>query len=381
MRVHIYAQDFPISGDRFQGGLVKAVHGLAGGLVQNGARVTVLCAGTEPGVFRTTGGYEIRCFESTPAWRLGISLPPQLRRYIDDCGDLGVFLLNGVFNPSVYPVSRACARRNIPYLCWPHDPYTPALFASRRLLKWPFWYLRDRPMLRAAKGILVLDPRHGALLRNLGVQTPMLETVNGYAADDVIPDSMLRWRTTGPPSLVYLGRMDSFNKALDVLLDAFSEVRDLTDSTLTLQGPDAGDLQALQLRSRRLGLSGRVRFRGADLDRPAVHILAEHDVFMLPSRFEGFGLAALEAMLAARVLMVSEISGLAPHVLAAGCGVVVSPDVASVKAGLLQLLEARPRWSEMGMAGREYALEHFRWDRIAAQTVERYRQLLNLSPV
>jgi len=209
----------------------------------------------------------------------------------------------------------------------------------------------------------------------------MIETVNGFAAEDVIPDSMLQWRTTDPPSLVYLGRMDSFNKALDVLLDAFSEMRDLTDATLTLQGPDTGDLQALRRRSARLGLNGRVRFQEPDFERPAVQILAEHDIFILPSRFEGFGLAALEAMLAARVIIVSQISGLAPHVLAAGCGVVVSPDVASVKAGLLQLLEARPRWKEMGLAGREYALQHFRWDRSAAETLERYRQLVDAFPI
>ena len=39
-----------------------------------------------------------------------------------------------------------------------------------------------------------------------------------------------------------------------------------------------------------------------------------HDLFVLPSRFEGFGLSALEAMLAARPVLVSDVAGLAPHI-------------------------------------------------------------------
>ena len=94
-------------------------------------------------------------------------------------------------------------------------------------------------------------------------------------------------------------------------------------------------------------------------------------MFCLPSRFEGFGLAALEAMLAARVLLVSERAGIARHVAASGCGVAVAPTVEGVREGLDRLLRRREHWREMGLAGRRHALRHLRWLRLvgAAGTV------------
>jgi len=99
-------------------------------------------------------------------------------------------------------------------------------------------------------------------------------------------------------------------------------------------------------------------------------------VFLLPSRFEGFGLSALEAMLAGRVLMVSNVAGIAPHVRDSGCGLVIAPDVAHVKSGLLELITLRSKWKEMGLSGRNYALRHLRWDRIAADALNEYREIL-----
>jgi glycosyltransferase involved in cell wall biosynthesis len=230
-------------------------------------------------------------------------------------------------------------------------------------------------MLREAKAIQVLDFRHAEWLRALGVHTPIIEVLNGYAPDDVLPLESLNWRTDGPPRLLYLGRIDAHNKGLDHLLDAFKQLENQTDAQLTIQGPDWGDKQMIMRRAEKLGLNNRVQFREPDFDKPAAQISAEHDIFLLPSRFEGFGLSALEAMLAGRVVMVSDVAGIAPHVRASKCGVVVTSEVNHIKSGLMELINLRSKWKEMGLAGREYALHHLRWENIAAQTMERYREM------
>jgi glycosyltransferase involved in cell wall biosynthesis len=97
----------------------------------------------------------------------------------------------------------------------------------------------------------------------------------------------------------------------------------------------------------------------------------------MPSRFEGFGLSALEAMLAARVLIVSRTAGIAPHIERSGCGIVVDPTPADLQRGFQLLLSRRQHWREMGLRGREYALEHLHWNRIAKRTLLQYRKLLN----
>lgn len=380
MRIHVYLREFPPLGDKLNSGMIKAVHGLAAGFAQNGAQVTVLSDGPQTSTFEAACGYEIRCFAHDRTGGGPSSIPASLERYIDQCDEPGVFLLNGVFSPNVYLVSRACKRNQIPYVAAPHDPYHPTIFATNRHLKIPYWYLRERPMLREAKAIQVLDFRHAEWLRAWGVHTPIIEVLNGYAPEDVRPLESLSWRMEGPPKLLYLGRIDAHNKGLDLLLDAFAELKDKTDAQLTIQGPDWGDKQAVMKRATRLGLDSRVKFNEPDFDKPAAQISSEQDVFLLPSRFEGFGLSALEAMLAGRVVMVSDVAGIAPHVRASKCGNVISCDVNHIKSGLMELLSLRSKWKEMGLSGREYALSHLRWEHIAAQTLEHYRQMFKSTP-
>jgi len=230
-------------------------------------------------------------------------------------------------------------------------------------------------MLRSAQAIQVFDAKHTGWLRDLSVKTPTIEMDNGFDPMDAIAESELKWDEGGAPSLLYLGRIDYFNKALDILIDAFADLKNESDVQLTIQGPDDGDLEMLKARAERLSLTnGRLQFNQPQFDRTASQIMIEHDIFMLPSRYEGFALAALEAMVAGRVLMVSDINGIAKHVEAAGCGVIVKPEKESVKDGFHRLLDQRSRWKEMGIAGREYALTHFRWERIAAELMYRFEQ-------
>ena len=95
----------------------------------------------------------------------------------------------------------------------------------------------------------------------------------------------------------------------------------------------------------------------------------------MPSRFEGFGLAALDAMLAGRPVMVSEIAGIAPYVRAAECGVVVAPDRAAVQAALIDLLSRRNEWHKLGLRGRRYALQHLRWREVASKALGQYASI------
>jgi glycosyltransferase involved in cell wall biosynthesis len=370
MRLHLYVRDFPPVGSRSGAGVNKAVAGLAKGFVENGARVTVVCTGSEAGTALSPDGYDIVRFKVCDRWKL--RLPQELDDYIAACDRSDLFVLSGVFTPAVFAVSRACRRNGIAYVFWPHDPYHPSLFGSRKYAKWLYWRLFERRVLADAAAIQIFADQQ-RWLRRLGIETPCIKMANGYAAEDVLPTTDLAWHAERPERLLFVGRFDAYNKGLDILLDAFAEIAGSTGACLTLQGPHSADLPRLQRRAQALGLdNGRVVFKAPDFTRPAAQIIADHDVVLLPSRFEGFSLAALEAMCAARVLLVSEVCALSRYVRAAGCGVVVSPDAASVANGLKQLLAARPQWPRMGLAGRDYALRHFRWGSIAGDLLEQY---------
>jgi len=288
-----------------------------------------------------------------------------------------LIVANGIFNPSVYGVGRAARRAGVPYVMAPHGAYDLPLFQRNPHLKWPYWYLYERPTLQAASAVQVLDERHREWTEHRGVQTPVVEVPNGYSPGDVRPRTALRWRRSGRVRLLYWGRMHVQQKGLDLLLEAFARLTSTIPMDLTLQGPDwHGEKRWILREIARLELDHHVHVLDPDFVHPPTELMADYDVVCMPSRYEGFGLSALEAMLAGRPVLVTELSGVAPHVVRAGGGVVVQPDVQSIVDGLVTLLENRADWQQMGLGAFHYVVENLSWKAIAQNAMFHYRQLV-----
>lgn len=96
-------------------------------------------------------------------------------------------------------------------------------------------------------------------------------------------------------SMIAVGRLE-YEKGFDRLLDAFAIVAEQhPDWTLSIHGEGVWRGRLEQQRDR-LGLGRRVHFPG--WTRPIWPVLQQSDLFVLPSRYEGFPSALLEAMAA-----------------------------------------------------------------------------------
>ncbi len=377
MRLWIFNREFPPAGEQYNTGVIKAVHGLAAGLAQTGMDVTILCENAEASVHTASAGYTVRCFANPKHNKAYSRLSDGLRDFIAAADYPVVALLNGIFNPSVYRMSRELKKADIPYVAAPHDPYHPEIFRRRRLTKTVYWHLFESKLLRQAKAIQVLDLRHTQWLRRLGIATPVIECQNGFFLEDLEAIPEPTWDEHTTTQLLFLGRIDTHNKGIDLLIEAFKGVNDAHQAThLTIKGPDWGDRQRVVDMIASGGLEDRITLEGPTYDTRSTVIIAKHDIFCLPSRFEGFGLSALEAMLAGRVLLVTDIAGISPHVRNSDCGVVVDPSTASVRQGILDLLGRQSEWKAMGLRGRQYAIEHLRWEKIADKVGKEYQAML-----
>lgn len=378
MHVDLYLRHFPPRGGPLRVGTCKAVHGLASGLKMCGVDVAVLCEGPTASVFHSDAGYDVICHRTSypyRSFRLSADLHRHLRMRADQSA---LVVVNGIFHPAVYALSRAARRSGVPYVVAPHGAYDRPLFQRNPHLKWPYWYLCERPALRSAHAVQVLDQRHRTWTQRRGIDTPTVEVPNGFAPEDVNPRTALRWRRNGRVRLLYWGRMHIQQKGIDLLLEAFAQLSDVIPMELTLQGPDwHGERKLVQETVARLGVSSKVRVLEPDFENSPPLVMSEYDIVCMPSRYEGFGLAALEAMLAARPVLVTGLSGIGPHVERSGCGVIVQPDVRSIVEGLTTLLERRALWPEMGRSGFDYALEYLNWRSIAERAIEHYRPLVN----
>lgn len=376
INIYLYVRHFSTEGDRQHDGIVKAVHGLASGLVAAGAIVTVLSESSATDNFSliTAAGYTLKCFANPVQTRPSFRISPRLKAYIRCLPPCSLVILNGIFHASIYAMSRLCRQWNVPYIIAPHDVYSPPMFAKSPHLKWTYWWLLEKRMLRQAEAVQVLEARQGNWLGRLGIHTPILTIPNGTTIE---PEFNLQWHKNLVPKLFFFGRIDTHHKGLDLLLEAFQKVLKEIPVELVIQGSDQGDRSTLERQARQLLLT--VTFLEPEYELSPVLVMNEYDIFCLPSRFEGFGLAALEAMMAGRVLLVSDASGIAPHVQASGCGVVAQPTVASIARGLITLLQHRQEWKTMGLQGRRYAIENLDWNQIGAIALKKYMNVLATS--
>lgn len=378
MKIYLYRSQFPPYGDKINSGLSKAIDGLASGLVKCGAEVTILCEASadNESCYQTPSGYFIRCFANSiqhrPSFRASAGLKQYVRQNLDSNS---LVILNGILHANVYAMSRLLKKHKIPYILAPHDVYHPNMFKKNSHLKWIYWYFLEKSLLENALAIQLLETNQSKWLNKLLVKKKYIEVPNGTYGEDIRSESVLQWNINKRAKVFYFGRIDSHHKGLDILLDAFAKVSQTYDIQLAIQGPDRGDRKKLEKQADELDLKN-VSFIKPEYDKSASLVIADSDIFVLPSRFEGFGIAALEAMLAGRVLLVSQEAGIAPHVEKSGCGVVVAPEVSGIQSGLLELLQRRSEWKEMGLRGRNYALEHLNWEKIASKALEEYKLLV-----
>lgn len=109
---------------------------------------------------------------------------------------------------------------------------------------------------------------------------------------------------------------------------------------------------------------------------PSVYL--DSDMLALPSLYEPFGFAGLEAMACSTPVIISEVSGLSELMEDNISGIFVRPgnseDLAAAISYLLHQPEQRFR---IGLSGREKAVKYFDWHSCAVKTYNLYNSILN----
>lgn len=125
-------------------------------------------------------------------------------------------------------------------------------------------------------------------------------------------------------------------KGYDILIDALAQLRDLP-WRLTIVGGLDRDLacaSALETRVVASGLASRIRFAGVLGADEISALLARADIFALPSRYEGYGMAFAEAM-AHGLPVVATRAGAIPGTVPPEAGLLVEPENANAFAEAL----------------------------------------------
>jgi glycosyltransferase involved in cell wall biosynthesis len=150
-----------------------------------------------------------------------------------------------------------------------------------------------------------------------------------------------------------VGRLE-VQKGFDVLLRALAMLPDATASIVG-DGPERGRLALL---AADLGVADRVRWVG--WSNTPTSFLPGFDVVAFPSRFEGFPLAVLEAMLAQRPVVASDVGSVREAVRHGDTGLLVpADDPGALASALADLLADRELRRTLGARARTLVLERY----------------------
>jgi glycosyltransferase involved in cell wall biosynthesis len=236
-----------------------------------------------------------------------------------------------------------------------------------------FWAVERTTAAWAARIITVCESDRKAAVRARVTSSDRLVTIHN-AMPDI--DATLRASPgKSPAQLVMVARLSRW-KDHPALLHALAGLKEL-DWQLEFvgDGPLRGQVEAL---TQTLGLAARVTFLGSRRDVPAR--LAEAQVFLLTSKWEGFPRSILEAMRAGLPVVASDVGGVKESVVDGVTGFVIPRgDADCLRACLRQLITSPELRVRMGAAGRARYEEMFTFDRLVERTTQVYALVLGRS--
>jgi glycosyltransferase involved in cell wall biosynthesis len=182
----------------------------------------------------------------------------------------------------------------------------------------------------------------------------------------------------GACRILFVGRIEA-RKGLDLLLRALAPLLDAHPAAVldVVGAPVAGEsafaelIAGLRADLAQAGHADRVRFHGHVAEAALLRCYAACDVFVVPSRFESFGLIAIEAMRFGKPVIAADVGGLVEIVEHGVCGLrFPGNSVEALRAALRTLLDDPRHRQRLG----ERAAQVFRakfTSEIMAANVER----------
>jgi glycosyltransferase involved in cell wall biosynthesis len=307
-------------------------------------------------------------------WRSPFNLP---KRVFSDLSGWqpDILHLHGVHIPQHLRLARHARRSGIPYCFTVHGMLASDANARHRWLKRAAATF-ERPVLARAAFLHALTENECEDLQSYGTTAPIVIASNGI---DLGPFLVRRERSAAATlecmEFVFLGRLDPFQKGLDLLLEGFARSQ-LQHAVLSLVGPDWRSAKAkLEATARRLGVAGRVRFLGRASGSAKIEHLVGASLFVHPSRWEGVAFSVLEAAAVGSPLLLTAAADPRGSFGRAGAAIIVLPSAADIARGLQQFARMTPAERlEMGHRSRRVVELDFTWSSTAATLLQAYQQ-------
>ena len=179
------------------------------------------------------------------------------------------------------------------------------------------------------------------------------------------------------PTLLFFGRW-STNKGIDRLLSLFAALKAIDPSWRLIVAGRPFDLTRADLArsAARLGIDASVEFHESPSDAELRALMKRASYFACLSSHEGFGIAAIEAMSAGLVPLLSDIPPFRKIVEQSGCGLVVPTPPVDAARAIHRLHETlRGTGNVQRAQGMRFA-QRYDWGTVVERFDQQYREVL-----
>jgi len=315
-------------------------------------------------------------------WPTRFAFAPDLGRALaTEISSFDIVHVHSVYVYTSVLAARLARSRRIPYIVRPHGSFMPHLRRRSRLAKSVFHRFVGRPIWDAASAIHYTSERERDEAADIRIEAPAMVIplgvdISQFAELPARGSFRAAFPSVGTgPLIVYLGRLAP-RKGIDLLIRAFAEIAPATpESHLVVAGPDEfGYENVLKQELERLGLRGRVSMPGLVTGQTKASLLADADIWVLPSLGENFGIAVVEALAAGCPVLISSKVDVLQELGDRRAVEVCEPEVASIRTALDQLLRDGERRAEMSNRARR-AAGLLSWEARIGPLVDLYSRL------
>jgi glycosyltransferase involved in cell wall biosynthesis len=178
-------------------------------------------------------------------------------------------------------------------------------------------------------------------------------------------------------SILYVGRLEEY-KGVQYLISAFPKVREKEkDAQLLIVGVGSHKKKLVSL-AESLGVRNDVHFLGNVSDVDLANLYSTSSLFVMPSEYEAFCIAMVEAMACGLPVIATRVGGMAELIGKDKRGFLIDypPDIGQLAEMELNLLDNSNLSNKIGHAARDYALKAFSWRSVARKVLDIYSVLI-----
>jgi len=374
------------------GGPVKVVQNNARELVRRGHQVTVYCTNrldrehkiAPRTIEREDQGVRV-VYHNTwfmTRWRgnYGPSLSPGMVRYLYREGKrFDIIHINEARAFTTLTAALFAQAAHIPYIIQAHGSFVFGLRSHH--LKRIYDKLIGQRIYSMASKVIALRPEEIAECESVGIPRHKIIVIgNGIDLTtwQVLKEDGIGFRKRfGIPIdahlVLFLSRLDK-KKGPDLLVEALAQIK-TPNVYCVFAGPDDGYQQYAQQLAINYGLSDRVIFTGLLKDGEIQAAYAAADVFVLPSRFDTFPMAIVEALASGLPVITTETCQIA-ELIREKAGLVTQVDSIAIANALHRIISDQDLRGTYAKGARTLAEREFSVQKTVDRLEGIYRQVI-----